>query len=492
MRQLQDLAKRIGESRASGFGLLLAAGLILRAATLGDPIVHLDENFYLMVGDAMHHGAVPYIDIWDRKPIGIFIIYWAIAAISTNPWCYQLVALGFAVTTAWVLSKIARLWTGSTAALMAGVSYLAMLNVFDGMGGQSPVFYNLLMAQAAFLILSNWPGNDIPRFRRAHLIAMVLCGLCLTIKQTTLFEGLFFGAAGLFWLWRKGQPIGAIVRHAATAAGLAIAPTALVALWYSAHGWWADWYVAMVSSNMRRAGIGDDALAHNLIALTRLMGVYAGVALFGLAAQARSVKFAPYRAIMLAWLTISIVSLAAVPNFFSHYVLPVLVPITPLAALGFDRRVLGPAFFAMNLAVAAILGMAFDFGMHGASRRAYEQMASTIDRYRGSGGLLVLYGPPLLYTDTASKPMSPLVFPEHLVNELETDVSPIRTKPEIERIIAARPSVLVVPKAYVLRPTNGRIETIDAYLAGSCKVVWEGRYFEPKAVPRDELIYACR
>ena len=155
-----------------GAGVLLLAALILRAAALGDPNVHLDEAFYLQVGAAMHHGVVPYIDMWDRKPLGIFIIYWAIAGLSTSPWFYQLVALLVAVATAWVLARIAQLWTSANAALMAGISYLAMLNVLDGMGGQSPVFYNLLMALAAWLILSNWSGADLVRFRKAHLQAM--------------------------------------------------------------------------------------------------------------------------------------------------------------------------------------------------------------------------------------------------------------------------------------------------------------------------------
>ncbi|MFM5895244.1 MAG: ArnT family glycosyltransferase [Novosphingobium sp.] len=489
---MQLVIRRISGSGWFSFAVLLVSALILRAATLGDPIVHLDENFYLMVGAAMHHGAVPYIDIWDRKPLGIFLIYWAIAAISTNPWFYQLVALGFAVATAWVLARIARLWTGGAAALMAGISYIAMLNVFDGMGGQSPVFYNFLIALAAWLVLANWARSEPQRFRRAHLAAMALCGVALTIKQTTLFEGVLFGLAGLVWLWRRGQSAGAISRHAAVAIFLAVLPTALIALWYAGHGWWADWYHAMVTSNMKREGIGGDALQHNLIALTRLMGVFAGIGLFGLVAQWRSGAFAPYRALMLLWLAVAILSLVAVPNFFSHYALPVLVPLTPLAALGFNRQLLGPVFFVMNLLVAVILGMAFDFKTHQASRQAYEEMAATITRYRGARPMLVLYGPPLLYTDTGSTPMSPLVFPEHLVNQLETDVSPIRTKPEIERMIAERPSVLVVPKAYVLRPTNGRIEVIDGYLAGDCRVVWQGSYYEPRAVPRDEVIYACR
>ena len=475
-----------------GAGVLLLAALILRAAALGDPNVHLDEAFYLQVGAAMHHGVVPYIDMWDRKPLGIFIIYWAIAGLSTSPWFYQLVALLVAVATAWVLARIAQLWTSANAALMAGISYLAMLNVLDGMGGQSPVFYNLLMALAAWLILSNWSGADLVRFRKAHLQAMALCGLSLTIKQTTLFESMLFGLAGIFWLWRRNLGLTAILRHGAIAVGVAVAPTALIALWYAGNGWWADWYHAMITSNARRQGIGDNALHHNLVAITRLLGVYAGVALVGLVSQRQNPAFAPYRAFMLVWLAVAIVALVAVPNFFSHYALPILLPLTPLAALGFDLNRLGAAFFAMNLVVAVILGRAFDFETHRASRQAFEEMAETVTRNRGNGSMLMLYGPPLLYTATDSQPMSPLVFPEHLINDLETDVSPIRTKAEVERIVAARPRVVVAPATYTLRPTDGRIELIDSYLASNCRVAWQGNIWEPRAVPRAEIIYACK
>ncbi|MGC5220785.1 hypothetical protein, partial [Escherichia coli] len=39
----------------------LAVGLVLRGATLGYPAIHIDEQFYLLVGDRMLHGAVPFV-----------------------------------------------------------------------------------------------------------------------------------------------------------------------------------------------------------------------------------------------------------------------------------------------------------------------------------------------------------------------------------------------------------------------------------------------
>jgi hypothetical protein len=39
---------------------VLAVGL--RARDFGNPVIHIDEQYYLLVGDRMLHGALPYLD----------------------------------------------------------------------------------------------------------------------------------------------------------------------------------------------------------------------------------------------------------------------------------------------------------------------------------------------------------------------------------------------------------------------------------------------
>ena len=134
-------------------GLLLALSLILRAALLGHPNLFIDEAFYTTVGAAMHQGALPYVDVWDRKPFGLFALYWLFTAFSPSPLGYQLAAIVFSGATGWVVSRIALLWTPRRAALSAGALYVLSLGLFQGFGGQSPVFYNLPMALAALLVL---------------------------------------------------------------------------------------------------------------------------------------------------------------------------------------------------------------------------------------------------------------------------------------------------------------------------------------------------
>uniref|UniRef100_UPI001C08B440 hypothetical protein n=1 Tax=Acinetobacter baumannii TaxID=470 RepID=UPI001C08B440 len=56
------------------FLILLMFAVAVRARDFGNPSIHVDEQFYLLVGDRMLHGALPYLDIWDRKPIGLFLL----------------------------------------------------------------------------------------------------------------------------------------------------------------------------------------------------------------------------------------------------------------------------------------------------------------------------------------------------------------------------------------------------------------------------------
>lgn len=179
-------------------GLLLALSLILRAALLGHPNLFIDEAFYTSVGAAMHQGALPYVDVWDRKPFGLFALYWLFTTFSPFPLGYQLAAIVFSGATGWVVSRIALLWTPRRAALSAGALYVLSLGLFQGFGGQSPVFYNLPMALAVLLVLRSRQTLRACGPDGATYLAMVLAGLAITIKTTALFEAGFLGLYAAF------------------------------------------------------------------------------------------------------------------------------------------------------------------------------------------------------------------------------------------------------------------------------------------------------
>ncbi|NDA48071.1 MAG: hypothetical protein EBY21_12545 [Alphaproteobacteria bacterium] len=314
--------------------------VVLRCDTFGDPNLHGDESFYLTVGWAMHHGALPYADVWDRKPLGLFLIYYLIAGISTAPLAYQLTATLFATATAWVIGAIALRWSKPQGALLAGICYLLGLAPLQGYGGQSPVFYNLFIAVAALMVVRALPQLDRGRVPRSVPLAMLLAGMAITVKTSAICEAVFLGLLCAWHVQRSGLGTWRILRLALSWALIGMAPAAIIAAWYWHIGHWAEYWHAMVTSNLSKVPDWQTSWMRFLILFIQLSPVVA-LAAFGLLEHKRE-----GRLFVMLWLGAAFLGLLAVPNFYPHYALPLLVPLcvaaAPFLARGAIGRVLVP------------------------------------------------------------------------------------------------------------------------------------------------------
>jgi hypothetical protein len=226
---MQWLHRRLPESLKSGL-ILLSLTLITRAWIFGNPVIGIDEQFYLLAGDRLLHGALPYVDIWDRKPIGLFLIYALASRIFANPVIgYQMLASLSVALTSWILFTIARRFTGFAAALGAAAAYPAWLLVFAGVGGQSPIFYNLPMVAGAAMILTIIARPDDRHISRRGCAIMLLCGIALQIKYSAIFDGMFFGLTLLWAGWKRGWTAPRLGLNGLGWIGCALAPT--IAAW---------------------------------------------------------------------------------------------------------------------------------------------------------------------------------------------------------------------------------------------------------------------
>lgn len=462
---------------AALLALFLAFATLLRWDTFGDPNMHGDEVFYHTVGLAMHHGAIPYVDVWDRKPFGLFTLFYLIGFLSENVIAYQITAAIFATGTAFVIAIICRELDalserdggakaiGPVGALLAGPAYLLWLAPLGAYGGQSPIWYNLFIASACWLVVRAIPNLRDGRAPASLMLAMLLAGTAITIKQTSFFEAAFIGLYPAWLLRSSGIGANRVIATAGTWALIGAAPALAIAFGYAAIGHWNEYWQAMVLANL-------DKPQHWPTALTRAVGVTLYIvplvigALIGLRRRNGEA-----RKFLTLWLLAAVIGLCSVPQFYMHYALPLTVPLAVAASGVFSRGILGLGIFAA-MAIVAWSYAPWQLGHAAASRAAIDRLQAATIRHLGEHPLLLYDAPPQLYRLTGQPLITPLVFPTHLAHAIERDMSSINTLQETRRLLALNPSVVVLASPPRNAPINKETyRLVLNYVEASCREI---------------------
>ena len=435
--------------------VLIASAFAIRAWQFGNPVVHIDEQFYLLVGDRMLGGALPYVDIWDRKPIGIFLIYAAIRTLGgTGVVEYQMAATLFAGLTALLVALLAARFASRIAAAAAGLCYLLWLNILGGEGGQSPVFYNLPVAAAALLTLR---AISRERFDSAAFAqgaaAMLLSGLAIQIKYTALAEGLFFGLALIWGARRAGLGWPRLLPAGLVWAALGAAPTLAAFLFYLRLGHGDAFVHANFLSALQRSSPGAAVLAGRIFFIAAMI-----LPLILAAIAARWPKQEKRRGprgwdFALAWAGAASAGLLFFGTYYEHYALALLPPFCAAAAplmgdwrsgYGFTaraRRLLVPAILFLPL--FALVTQAFVIAKHRRERGRAEQVEQVVGfvrpRLRPGECIYVVEEDPILYHLTGSRLPTRWPFPDHLGKFMDSGAIGTDPVAEMRRILASRP-----------------------------------------------------
>ncbi len=443
----------------------LLVAVLSRARLFGDPIYHIDENFYLLVGHQLHNGAQLYADIWDRKPPGLFAIYYLAASFKNAVLAYQLLAMACAALTALLIARMAMRMASPRGALLAATLYLAMTTQFGGAGGQSPMFYNLPMAAAALLT-----GFSRTADVRRLMLAMLLAGAAITIKQVALFEAAFLGLFALYRLHSAGAGKARLAGFALLFAAIGALPTLLAMAWFAGNGTFADYWQATVMSVFLKQGqIFDPRTSFRMGAMGLLLLLPLAMTLFALRDGWRDPEVRPFCHFVALWLVAALLGVISVPNFYGHYVLPMLVVLAVGSARYLDKELLGLACWLALVGGAVYEFKPWDMQARDQHIRQYEKLASLVRQSGPRSSLLVYKGPVLLYETTGVAAPSPLVFAPHLYDANERNVSRLDTQAEVTRILASRPAVVVAGRAErIINPNRVTLAAVTSYVAQHC------------------------
>lgn len=433
--------------------ILLCVAIAARALTFGNPIVHVDEQFYYMVARAMWSGAVPFVDLWDRKPVGLFLLYMPAAAFPGvgGIVAYQTMALVSTVATAWIVARFADAAGWRNGALLAGITYILWLNLLSGAGGQSPVFYNLPMAAAAMLVARQSARG---RNRLRGYAAMALVGIALQIKYSVVFEGIFFG---IWLLWkdrRHGHDAISTAVYGTALVMLALLPTAAAMLFY-AH---IDALDAFIFANFvaifKRGANPPLEMLGNLGTLTLILSP---LVCMGLAAwRHRHDGEPPVGTFLLLWLLSSVFGVLIFGTWYDHYGLPVVTPAAASSAwfLGAAKwRGRAVPIILLIVALAGQIKIVMDRKNRG-SPAEFARLTETVGH--GPGCLYLYSGNSMLYTTTGRCWVTPYTFPSFLTRPREAGAMGVDQLSEIRRILAQRPEVIVMAPRYYSETEQAR------------------------------------
>jgi hypothetical protein len=451
---------------------ILAVAVATRVVTYGNPVVDMDDQFYWLVGRSMWHGDWPILDIWDRKPVGLFLIFGAIAGLGSSIVVMQIVATLFAAATAWMV-RVAALTVASPAgATMAALAYLLVLPSFGGQSGQSPVFYNLFVASAGALLLRAAGAAGVVAIGRAAYGATALCGLALIVKQVSVAEGTYIGLAFLWLLHRAGQPTRRLAVTAALMVAMALLPTLATFALFSIRGSdavEAYAYAAYLSIFAKGAAAAGWRIA-GIYYLLLFMLPLSLPALLG-AIDRRRGDAGPLRSgLILGWIAAALLGYLLVPNFFPHYALPLAVPLAVSAANAFDRPV-GKALFGAVVAAALLQGAILALDANRSARRTFGSVAGRIEAARRGGCIFLVNGPTALYAEVPACRVTHYLFPYHLSLDTEASAVGIDQRAEVERIFDARPAVVVTQDDERSKYSRDVGAVIAARLAADYRIV---------------------
>lgn len=410
----------------------------------------------------MLHGDLPYVDIWDRKPIGIFLIYEFFHLFGPyRIWAYQIGALLSAWLTSIFCFKIARFIAPISGAFCASCCYLIWAVGFGGMGGQSPIFYNTFITGAILITLQGLQKGNAKSLKTAGWISMVLFGLSIQIKPTVAFEGIYVALFLLFILYKDNVKLLNLFLTALGWSITALLPSLCVIATYAYLGHISEWWFANVISIFLKQDPPHNTLSsfwhwtHWGIILGFLFISTIGLRFLLLKARPNNAL----RIFILGWACAAFLGFFIFGSFAVHYALPLLAPFFINAAPLCSSK-LGRLWLIFLVSFGIICAY---YNTKKVLSNGSQKDLTTITQLLSSapGCVLIDHGPDIILDALPHYcPVTTLPFSWHLDSAPEKKALPLDPTTEIKRIFQTPPRYIILDSD-IKDYTGGNIDVIN-------------------------------
>jgi len=354
------------------FGAALLAALVVAAVpTLLYPLTR-DQGIYAYIADVMMDGGVPYRDVWELKPPGVYFAYQLAFslfgrsefAIRLFDVLYTLVSAASVYLLAWEVFRDRCIAVG--AAWIYAFSYYLLVHFHSAATPEA--FMTPFLVVGVYGVVRGVQRKS----RRALIYGGIASGLVFWFKPTA---GLVVVAV-LIWAYsrmrREGRAVGAALRSLAWVVGGALLGLLIVGIYLVGHGlrelleiWWA--YGTGPYLEARGLALGDGPLAVLDVIVQYLRDWQLLVWLSLAAAIGILVRRERAATVVVAFWVSGVVATLVQGKFFEYHWIPVLAPaamLSSVALIRLGREIVGRSdmrsIFSAVVVVGLLLWMGYD------------------------------------------------------------------------------------------------------------------------------------
>ncbi len=165
----------------SVFLFIFTTNALLRSFTFDFSTLDWDEVTYIMMGEGIRQGMIPFVDLWDIKPIGLYLIYTvANSLLGYNLETVRVLTLFFISLSAFGFFCILKKYNFWLAIFISNFFQLGFIFLPSGLAGNTEVFFIFFQIWGVYFF-----------FRKSLLfqsLGAFLIGYAFIIKYIIIFE----------------------------------------------------------------------------------------------------------------------------------------------------------------------------------------------------------------------------------------------------------------------------------------------------------------
>lgn len=451
--------------------LLFLWTLLLRFATFFKSVIDWDESLYILIADRWLSGNLPYIEVWDHKPIGIYTIFAsALYLFGRSIISVRIAAIIFISLTSLILYLIGIELTGKkNSGIAASVLYPVYSLGLGGAAANTEPFFSLFNMLGLLLLLKVL-REELSTRRLLLMVAGagIAFGITLQIKYIVIFEIAYFTIAFIPLKMRKRSSMTAWqwISSGLVFSTTLLAPTAIALLYYLHSGYLNEFIYSNFKANQQH--IEMRTLLGMFIPFARSMEKWSnwvnvllvlsalGIAIphilpgrgKGIRAERGFLTF------LLLWLVVSLLECWLTFKFYPHYYLVTIPPLCLLAGYSFyrvgineisSRRVVLLCLVISFVQLSHIFATSSKWILGWKKKDRITQVANYLEENISPQDFIyVVNDQPIYYFLTRARIPTRYAFPPFLIDPHFSKVAGIDYRNEIDHILSLNPKYILV------------------------------------------------